>query len=101
MKNPETEAISGFCCNLLFNSAEKEGLFAALMIPEGGASKETRLIRFAHFDFCFQLSSLRQAWLGHLKTKIPAVAGEVFLLAEKEGFEPLFYCIDNELITRL
>jgi DNA-binding HxlR family transcriptional regulator len=25
MKNPETEAISGFCCNLLYRSAEKEG----------------------------------------------------------------------------
>ena len=25
IKNPETEAISGFCCNLLFYSAEKEG----------------------------------------------------------------------------
>ena len=36
MKNPETEAIPGFCCNLLFNSAEREGLFAKLMIPGGG-----------------------------------------------------------------
>ncbi|MFA5818112.1 MAG: hypothetical protein WC854_02400 [Bacteroidales bacterium] len=27
MKNPETEAISGFCCKLHFHSAEKEGLF--------------------------------------------------------------------------
>jgi hypothetical protein len=25
MKNPETEAISGFCCKLHFQSAEKEG----------------------------------------------------------------------------
>jgi len=24
MKNPETEAISGFCCKLHFHSAEKE-----------------------------------------------------------------------------
>ena len=26
MKNPETEAISGFCCKLHFHSAEKEGM---------------------------------------------------------------------------
>ena len=24
MKNPETDAISGFCCELLYRSAEKE-----------------------------------------------------------------------------
>ncbi len=38
MKNPETEAISGFCCKLHFHSAEKEGLLASLMIPVGVAS---------------------------------------------------------------
>jgi len=32
MKNPETEAISGFCCKLHFHLAEKEGLLAALAI---------------------------------------------------------------------
>ena len=38
MKNPEIEAISGFCCKLHFLSAEKEGLFS--MIPRGEASNE-------------------------------------------------------------
>jgi hypothetical protein len=31
MKNPETEAISGFCCKLLLQFEEKEELF--FMIP--------------------------------------------------------------------
>jgi hypothetical protein len=45
------------------------------------------LIRFAHPDFYFHPSSLRRAWLGCMKTKIP-LSRDGFHLAEKEGFEP-------------
>jgi hypothetical protein len=46
------------------------------VIPGGEASNEKPSIRFAHLYFCFHLSSHRQAWLGHLKTKIPLSAGD-------------------------
>jgi hypothetical protein len=52
--------------------------------PQWDASNEKHLIRFAHSDFYFHSSSLKQAWLGCLKTKIP-LARDVFHLAEKEG----------------
>lgn len=61
MKNPETEAISGFCCKLHFQSAEKEGLFASLMIPLGGASKLK--LPFGYFNFPF-ITSRNQAFFG-------------------------------------
>ena len=47
MKNPETEAISGFCCKLHYQSAEKGGLLS--MIPGGEPCRTNySLIRFAH-----------------------------------------------------
>ena len=67
--------------------AAEAGLSIIFNDPVGGASNEKHLIRFAHSDFYFHSSSLRQAWLGCLKTKIP-LARDVFHLAEKEGFEP-------------
>jgi hypothetical protein len=60
-----------------------------------GALKETPLIRFAHLDFYFHLSSLRRAWLGHMKTKIPAVAGRCFFWRRKRDSNPRSSCPDN------
>ena len=42
MKNPETEAISGFCCILLFNSAEKEGFEPPVQLPGQRFSRPPR-----------------------------------------------------------
>jgi hypothetical protein len=54
MKNPETEAISGFCCNLHIQSAGKEGLLALLVIPRRGDIKGIRSVPAdaAYFNGC-------------------------------------------------
>ncbi|MEI8225142.1 MAG: hypothetical protein WCG82_04380, partial [Bacteroidota bacterium] len=61
MKNPETEAISGFCCKLHFHSAEKEGLLS--VIPVGVASKLKLPFGFVNFPFS---TSQKQAFFGAL-----------------------------------
>ena len=66
-------------------SAEKEGLFHD---PVGGASNEKHLIRCAHSDFYFHTSSLRRAWLGCLKTKIPTCVGMFFIWRRKRDSNP-------------
>jgi len=60
LQNPETEAISGFCCKLHYQSAEKEGLFS--MIPGGNHAEQiTPLFASPIGSFYFHLFSLRQA----------------------------------------
>ena len=59
MKNPETEAISGFCCKLHFQSAEKEGFEPPDPWKQINGFQDRRIRPLCHFSaakivfFCF------------------------------------------------
>src|SRR5665811_1086156 len=50
MKNPETEAISGFCCKLHFHSAEKEGFEPPEPWLQFNGFQDRRIRPLCHFS---------------------------------------------------
>jgi hypothetical protein len=91
MKNPEKESISGFCCKFHFHSAEKEGLLS--VIPFGD-TLQLKLLPYSFHSyglFIFHMSSLMQAWFGHLQNKNPpALPREYFNQRRKRALNPSF-----------
>ena len=51
MKNPETAAISGFCSNLHFHSAEKEGFEPPVHRQADNGFQDRRIRPLCHFSF--------------------------------------------------
>jgi hypothetical protein len=68
----------------------ERGIIHFVYDPQGDASNEKPLIRFAHYDFCFHPFRLRQAWPVCLKTKIPLFSGRFFIWRREGDSNPRY-----------